>query len=223
MIFFDIDSTLLDHERAEKMAAIEFLKVNKEELKFNESDFVKLWLELSLQYFNKFLARELSFQEQRRMRMKELFGNNLSDRLADSKFNDYLSFYKENWVVYEDVIPCLEKLKKQGTSLGIISNGEYKQQMEKLETVNIHKYFDHVITSSQLGVSKPDITIFQQACHQANVNINECYYIGDRMETDAIPSKNAGMKGIWINRNDRTSHLDVHVIHSLNELDAIIN
>nr|WP_156291906.1 HAD family hydrolase [Oceanobacillus salinisoli] len=223
MIFFDIDGTLLNHERAEEAGAIEFLKEYKDELKLSGSDFVKIWYDLSDKYFEKFLEEELSFQEQRRMRMKELFGNHLTDEQADKKFNHYLMFYRQNWKVYEDVIPCLEQLKKQGNRLGIISNGDYHQQMEKLEGINIKGYFDCIITSSEIGVSKPNAAIFIEACNLAGVQINESPYIGDRLETDAIGSKNAGMKGIWLNRKDKTAHSDVIVIHQLSQLGVIIN
>ncbi|MFC0561167.1 HAD family hydrolase [Halalkalibacter alkalisediminis] len=223
MLFFDIDATLLDHEKAEEMGAIEFLKENNEELKLSASEFIKRWYELSDKYFEKFLSKELSFQEQRRMRIRELFGSHLNNEQADNKFNDYLKFYKGNWTVFEDVIPCLEQLKKQGNRLGVISNGDYNQQIEKLEGINISKYFDCIITSSEIGVSKPNATIFLEACNQADVPIHESYYIGDRLETDAIGSKNAGMKGIWLNRKEKTSHSDVIVIHSLSELGALIN
>lgn len=220
MLFFDIDATLLDHERAEEMGSIAFLKENRKELKFSRSEFVKRWYELSDKYFEKFLLKEISFQEQRRMRMKALFGSHLNNEQADNKFNAYVKYYKANWKAFDDVIPCLERLKRQGNRLGVISNGDYKQQIEKLESINIIKYFDCVITSSKIGVSKPNAAIFLKACDQANVSTHESYYVGDRLETDAIGSKNAGMKGIWLNRKDKTSHSDVIIIHSLSELSV---
>lgn len=221
MLFFDIDATLLDHERAEELGAIEFLKASNEQLNLSASEFVKLWHGLSDKYFEKFLLKELSFQEQRRMRIKELFGHQLSNEQVDQKFEDYLKFYKANWAAFEDVIPCLEQLKKQGNRLGVISNGDYHQQIEKLESINVKKYFDIIITSSVMGVSKPNPTIFIEASSQAGVPIHESYYIGDRLETDAIASQKAGMKGIWLNRKNKTSHSGVMVIHSLSELRAI--
>jgi putative hydrolase of the HAD superfamily len=223
LIFFDIDATLLDHERAEEMGAIEFLNENNEELKLSANEFAKRWYDLSDKYFGKFLANELSFQEQRRMRIRDLFGQHLNDDQADNKFNDYLKYYKKNWTVFEDVIPCLERLRMQGNRFGIISNGDYNQQIEKLDSIGILRYFDCIITSSKIGVSKPDAVIFLEACNHAAVDINDCYYIGDRLDTDAIGSTKAGMNGIWINRKDKTSHSDVIVIHSLSELEALVN
>nr|WP_241964573.1 HAD-IA family hydrolase [Paraliobacillus zengyii] len=134
------------------------------------------------------------------MRIKDLFGNDLNDEKADSKFNNYLGLYKNNWSIFKDVIPCLNQLKRLGYRLGIISNGDYNQQIEKLELINIHDFFDCIITSSEMGVAKPNPIIFQEACVQAKVQVHKSLYIGDRLETDAIGSKKAGMVGIWLNR-----------------------
>lgn len=223
MIFFDIDGTLLNHERAEKMGAMDFFKGNTDDLHLSENQFIRLWNTLSDKYFEKFLAKELSFQEQRRKRIKELFGHPLSNEQADNKFNDYLSLYKRNWVAFEDVAPCLKLLKQSGHRLGIISNGDYTQQIEKLNRLGIKEYFEIIVTSSNLGVAKPDANIFLGACKQGNIRVEESYYIGDRLETDAIGSRNAGMKGIWINRKDKTYHPDIIVIHSLSELKELVN
>jgi len=223
VIFFDIDATLLDHDRAEKMGAIDFFREYTDELQYSDTEFVKSWNSLSKKYFDKFLKKELSFQEQRRMRIKDLFGHHLSNEQADTKFDDYLSLYKRNWCAFGDVVPCLIQLKQLGFRLGIISNGDYVQQLEKLENIGINRYFDCIITSSEVGIAKPNASIFLEACNQANVQVHESYYVGDILETDAIGSKNAGMKGIWINRKDKTTHSDVSVIHSLHELEALVN
>ncbi|WP_096154164.1 MULTISPECIES: HAD family hydrolase [Bacillus] len=222
MIFFDIDGTLLDHDKAEKNGAIDFLRNYKNEIECSENEFVERWFTLSNKYFEKFLAKEMSFQEQRRMRIKDLFGHHLSDKQADTKFNNYLELYKSNWSAFEDVIPCLEKLKQQGYHLGIISNGDYNQQVEKLERIRIQHFFDCIITSSEIGVAKPNPIIFQEACVQANVSFYESYYIGDRLEVDAIGSTDAGLVGVWINRKNNTTHKGVKVIHSLDELTLLV-
>jgi putative hydrolase of the HAD superfamily len=160
LIFFDIDATLLDHERAEKLGSLDFFKGHIDNLHLSENQFIRLWKTLPDKYFEKFLAKELSFQEQRRMRIKDLFGHHLSNEQADNKFNDYLSLYKRNWSAFKDVAPCLKLLKQSGHRLGIISNGDYTQQIEKLNRIGIKEYFDIIVASSELGVAKPDANIF---------------------------------------------------------------
>jgi putative hydrolase of the HAD superfamily len=221
MIFFDIDGTLLDYDHAERKGMLDFFEPYKHLFTFDEKEAIELWKQLSNKYFEQFLARQLSFQEQKRLRMKELFnegGINLTNQEADEKFEKYLQLYKENWIAYSDVIEVLNDLRQKNYSLGIITNGDYQQQIEKLQRIGIENYFDSVITSSEVGVAKPDKSIFIEASNRTNKTIENCYYIGDRLDTDALGSKKAGMTSIWLNRIDTQHHPDVIVIRSLSEL-----
>ena len=203
MIFFDIDGTLLDYKLAEKNGILDFFSEHNHIFSGEELEASKLWNPISEQYFNQFLSNKLSFQEQQRLRMMDLFqkyGIHLTNEEADQKFKLYLTLYEENWTVYEDVIDVLENLKQKGYLLGIISNGDYDQQIEKLSYLNIIHYFNSVIASSRVGVAKPNIAIFQVASMKAKCRVQDCYYIGDRLETDALSSKNADMHGIWLDR-----------------------
>jgi putative hydrolase of the HAD superfamily len=222
LIFFDLDATLLDHEQAETLGALDFYKRHSTHLHISENEFIKLWSFYSDMYFGKFLSNELSHQDQRRMRIKEFFGQHLSNEECDCKYNDYLISYQENWTVFSDVIPCLKQLKKSGERLGIISNGEYVQQIEKLKRIGIKDYFDVIVTSSKVGIPKPNTEIFLEACKNGNVEVKESYYVGDKLEIDALGSRQAGMKGIWLNRKGTATHPDVIVINSLGELIELI-
>ncbi|KAA0762966.1 HAD family hydrolase [Bacillus sp. SH5-2] len=225
MIFFDIDGTLLDYDTAESKGIIDFFQTYHTIFSGNELDATKIWHELSEEYFNKFLSKELSFQEQQRMRMYHLFktyGVNLSPRESQQRFNQYIELYKNNWTAFEDVLYTLQSLQQRGHSLGIISNGDYEQQIEKLTALNILQYFKYIFTSSELGISKPDPEMFHRSVLQSNLEMSDCYYIGDRLETDAISSTAAGMQGIWLNRNSSLQKYDVSTIHSLYEVLEII-
>ncbi|MDH4420054.1 MULTISPECIES: HAD family hydrolase [Bacillus] len=225
MVFFDIDGTLLDYDTAEKNGISHFFQKYKDIFSGNELEAMKLWHELSEEYFNKFLSKELSFQEQQWVRMYHLFkafGVNLSPWESQHRFKQYIELYKNNWTPFEDVHYTLQTLQQGGHLLGIISNGDYEQQVEKLTALNILQYFKYIFTSSEIGISKPDPVIFQRAVLQSNLAIKDCYYVGDRLETDAISSTTAGMHGIWLNRNNSLQKYDIPTIRSLHEILAII-
>lgn len=52
--------------------------------------------------------------------------------------------------------------------------------------------------------------------------MKDCYYIGDRLETDAISSTAAGIQGVWLNRDNLQLNCDVPTICSLHEFLTII-
>ncbi|CAI8727581.1 MULTISPECIES: HAD family hydrolase [Bacillus] len=225
MIFFDIDGTLLDYDYAEKQGIIDFFHTQREFSHLEPKPLIELWNRISSEYFQLFLDGSLSFQEQKQKRMKRIFKKvNLTilNEEADQKFGLYLQHFQRNWTVYNDVRKCLDFLKNKGFELGIISNGDYNQQVHKLKQIGIHHYFSHIITSSQVGVAKPDSKIFKEAAIRMNQDTKECYYVGDRLDTDAVGSKNAGMTGIWINRIDDKKHKDIITIHSLSQLEKAI-
>lgn len=106
IIFFDIDGTLLDHDYAEREGILAFFRTNNS-FSFTPQQSIETWKQLSEKYFNKFLANKMSFQEQKRSRMIDLFKKvemNLTAREADDQFEVYLSLYQKNWKVYPDVV-----------------------------------------------------------------------------------------------------------------------
>ena len=222
MIFFDLGGTLFDQDKAEKLAAIRFFKENLTDLQVDAKEF----LDIEEIYCNNFPISSLkgvSTLERNRKLMKDLFGHHISNEVADQKINDFIKLYKQNWIPFDDVIPCLEQLKSKNYNLGIISNGDYDRQIDKLNSLGIKNYFDVITICNQKGLAKPNKHIFLAACNEANIKPEQAYYIGDNLVYDAIASKYCGMNGIWLNRKNRTTYDDLNVIHSLNELINIID
>ena len=58
------------------------------------------------------------------------YGINLSPLESQHRFKQYIELYKSNWTAFEDVHYTLQTLQQGGHSLGIISNGDYEQQVE---------------------------------------------------------------------------------------------
>lgn len=225
MIFFDLDGTLLDHKSSELLGVEAFYEEFKNYFRVEKQIFYKFWCQISDKYFNRYLKGELTFDEQRIERIKELFGYSnikLTDEDAMIKFKKYLSNYEDNWKPYDDVSSCLKYLSRQ-YRLGIISNGELNQQSLKLEKMNIKKYFSDIITAGEIGISKPNIELFSIACSRVNEEPQECYYIGDDLHIDIIPCKDVGMHGIWLNRKQEKLNINnIEMIYSLSDLINIL-
>jgi putative hydrolase of the HAD superfamily len=222
MIFFDLDETLFDFKTAENLGINAFYFESGYNIKLNENEFYNLWCTIGKKHFDRYLREELSFRELQTERVKDVLISSagilgIIDDEAYAAYLIYLRNYENNWKPFDDVIPCLERLK--GYRLGIISNGDLTQQKLKLEKLGIAHYFEIIVTSGDIGVAKPHVKIFEIACQRAGVKPYDCFYIGDNLETDILPCKAIGMKGIWLNRrNDRTEIDDVITINTLFEL-----
>ena len=223
MIFFDIDETLMNHKLALTNAAKKFYKQFGElSSLYNEASFPDIWNEITENVMQLFFQKKISYQEQRRLRLRKIFQKEIVDKEADEMFNYYLKFYKKNWTLFDDVIPCLDYFSDK--KLGIISNGDKNQQRKKLRDLDIFDRFKIVTISTDINVHKPHKELFYHACKLANEKVENCFYIGDNFEIDIIGANNAGMKGIWLNRiNCKTVDKDIIQINSLNELKNKIN
>ena len=226
MLFFDIDGTLFDHPAAEKAGALGFLDTRRTMFSMATQDFLELWSQLTEKYYQLYLQGSLSFREQRRERVRELYnlaGCKITADAAEQAFQDYLDHYRRAWTVYPDVIPCLSRLKHLG--LGVITNGDHEQQTAKLKQIGIEQFFSVIITSGDTGYAKPDRRIFRAACAKANCEPAHCYYIGDLYEVDYLGSNAAGLNAIWLSRTGQpvpSGHSSVQQVTSLTELPELI-
>ncbi len=224
MIFFDIDRTLLDHQQAQDKAAELFLQQFPSLCFKSPEEFSQYWQTVAEKHLATFLCGEINFVEQRRQRIQEIFRvteSSLADDEIDRRFAIYLQYYEENWMLFDDVLPCLNSLSSH--RLGIISNGNTPQQIKKLTQTGIIDRFDIVVVSEEAGASKPSPDIFRTACHRAAVAAKQCSYIGDNLQTDALAAQAAGMRGIWLNRGESSERqIVIPQIKNLDELAAII-
>lgn len=218
MILFDIDDTLFNNTGAEIRAAQRFYRKTPGLEHFaGQDDFVNLWRAATETYLQKFIDGELTFQEQRRLRLRDIFGRHINAEEADALFERYLGYYEDSWELFPDVIHCLDRLAPLG--LGIISNGNSGQQLQKLRDLGILARFDTVVVSEDIGIAKPDPRIFIHACRQASQKASVCCYVGNKLETDAQAAASAGLAGIWLNRNGSRSRQSS--IREITTLDAL--
>ena len=224
VIFFDIDDTLLDNTKAERLAAEAFQRDHRELFPESPQEFVARWGQITQRHVQRYLVGEITFQGQRRARLQELFKRHrtIDDDEADKLFASYLKQYEENWRLFPDVKPCLKDLS--GITMGIISNGDSEQQRQKLTSLDISDCFDIVAISGDIGISKPDSGIFHAACQAANESPEACWYVGDNFQADILGSRQVGMRGVWLNRSGNESAIDDSYISisSLVELKAVV-
>lgn len=201
MIFFDLDDTLMDFKKAEYLAIQAFYNQFLDKFNQTEDQFYEDWCKVGLTHFERFLRGELTYEQQKIERMIGLLSGTDIDINPDSAldyFQIYLNHFEDNWHLFNDVISCLESLKDH--RLGIITNGDSVQQRQKLKSLGILDYFQVIVVSGDIGVSKPNPEIFIQACKLAQVQPTECFFIGDSMEADVQACEKINMNGIWLNR-----------------------
>lgn len=101
---------------------------------------------------------------------------------------------------YDDAIPCLERLRGL-YRLGVIANqpGEVRAAMAR---DGMAGFFEVWGISDELGVGKPDPTLFELAARGAGVAPADAVMVGDRLDYDVRPAKRVGMRAIWMLRGE---------------------
>lgn len=113
----------------------------------------------------------------------------------------------------------LDYLKDKNYTLGVISNNDGTTE-EKCEEVGIKDYFDFIGDSTNLGLIKPDIKIFNYALEKLMLSKEDVIHIGDLFGSDVMGGLNAGIDVIWLNhRNldgfEEGNYLEVRDLESI--------
>jgi putative hydrolase of the HAD superfamily len=121
--------------------------------------------------------------------------------LADQLSVIYPHERRSRYVPFPDARPCLDRLAAD-YRLGVVTNGPYDLQCAKLDASELMGYFRAVLISRQVGILKPDPRIFALALDQLGTGPQDSVFIGDTPKTDIVGAHAAGMRAIWLNRDN---------------------
>jgi FMN hydrolase / 5-amino-6-(5-phospho-D-ribitylamino)uracil phosphatase len=98
-------------------------------------------------------------------------------------------------VLYEDVLPGLERLKER-FRLFTASNGN-----ADLTRIGLAHFFERSLNARQVGALKPDPALFHKVIEGTDLEPQQVVYVGDDPALDVVGARAAGMCPIWINRD----------------------
>jgi len=123
-----------------------------------------------------------------------------------------------NYVLFDDVLPAINLLKKRGMVLGIISNLSRSLDGQCSE-LGLTPHIDFALTSFEVGSEKPHPPIFLAALERAGVSASEVIHVGDQYHADVIGARGAGIKPLLLDRNGFWEEVrDCPRIRSLGEI-----
>ncbi len=103
---------------------------------------------------------------------------------------------RNNVKLYDDVLLFLEESQKN-YQLVALSNGN-----ADVNAIGIGKYFSRTFSPADMGTSKPDPAMFYYVFDQMSIEADSVLHIGDEPKTDVLGAAAAGVRCIWINRNN---------------------
>ena len=201
-LFFDLDETLIDIKKAQNIAIESLFNLYNFDKRTKLDAFIKKWDDLTDFHYKFYTTKQISYEEQRRRRIIDLFKTYDITLLSEpiDIYNIYLKEFENAWTVYDDVIDTLQELKSNNYILGVISNGDYNQQVQKMQKVGIYEMFDYINTSSQFKYSKPDPKIYETIFKMHNIAYDNICFVGNSYKKDILPCRQLGIKTILIDR-----------------------
>ncbi len=127
--------------------------------------------------------------------------------------------------LYPDARPCLSELKRLGYLIGLAGN-QPETAEAALHAMNVPA--DIIASSARWGVEKPSPAFFARIIAEAKCSAAEIAYVGDRLDNDVIPARDAGMKAIFLIRGlwgeDHAKRPEAELAHAkLTTLDDLPN
>ena len=121
----------------------------------------------------------------------------------------------------KNTIHFLNHIKKH-FEVGIITNGSTQRQRAKIINTNLNNYFDTIIISEEVGLSKPDKRIFELALNKLDVQPEDVLFVGDDLEKDIAGPQNANIKGIWFNPHRITNKTEIKPYSEIDTFDSLL-
>ena len=187
LMLFDLDNTLIDRDRAFRAWAASFLA--DRDLPPSCLD----WL----------VTLDGGGYVGRRVLMRaavEHFG--LSEEVEP-----LLEEYREHLVQAVECpsahLDALQSAREAGWTIGIVSNGDTKPQLAKMERTGLADLVDGWIISEEADCAKPDPRIFRLAAERCGVRPDSgwpgnSWMVGDHPPADIAGARLTGLRSVWL-------------------------
>ena len=158
------------------------------------------------------------------------FGSVLNQLIPDPEHQDFVRksgrYPKELEKPYPDAERLLISLAGK-YQLGVIANQPDGTEA-RLRNYGLLSFFSVIISSTELGISKPDLEIFRVALREAGCKSEEAVMIGDRIDNDIVPARMLGMTTIRFGTGRHAKqqprswgeapHVDVRTVDELGQM-----
>ena len=222
-ILFDIDDTLLDFNKDQKIAfkeAMNHIGYKCTDKMYEEYNIINLEMwemlnngKITLQEV--FVKRFIVFFERYGIKQNA------------QQFNNILTYsFQKTGTLIKGTKEILEQINEKKYELVITSNGPKDQQYHRLKNAKIHKYFSKIFISEEIGYNKPDKNFFDIVFKNIeNKEKSKILIVGDSISSDIKGGNRVGIDTCWYNakeKENKTDTLPNYTIKDFKDLLKII-
>lgn len=134
------------------------------------------------------------------------------------------------FTAFADAVPALRALRERGLRLVAVSNWDCSLPLW-LDSAGMGVLLDGVVSSAEVGASKPSPAVFHAALETAGVEADEAVHVGDSMANDVKGARAAGIRAVLLARDENqegrphrglAAPARVECVRSLEELVSLI-
>lgn len=221
-VFLDVDDTLLDFHKAERIAVARAFQESGVE---PTEGVINRYSQVNRLHWEMLERGELTRQEVLVQRFTALFrelGIQADGEACQELYEEYLCI---GHYFIDGAQELLEYLAPK-YRLFLASNGTARVQDARLKSSGIGKYMENIFISERIGADKPTAEFFSRCFAQIpGFDPQKAIMIGDSLTSDILGGKNAGMRTCWFNPQGAPRRPGIepdYELRSLHELNAIL-
>ena len=201
-LFLDLDDTILDFHKAERIAISKTIREFGVE---PTEEILELYHGINKWHWEQLELGTLTREQVLVNRFGVLF-----ERLGrDVDAPGCAKVYEKNLSTGHWFLPgaeeAVEALSKK-YRLFLASNGTASVQKGRMTSANLYRFFEKVFVSQELGYNKPAPEFFQKAAEQIpGFDPEKAMMVGDSLSSDIKGGINAGIKTVWVNPGHKAS------------------
>ena len=221
-LFLDLDDTILDFHRAERVALSKTLEAFG--LEPTEQVLSRYHL-INRQHWERLERGELTRAQVLQGRFEVLFRELGQPVDAAAVTRAYERSLGIGHYFLPGAQEAVQRLS-QKYRLFLASNGTASVQHSRLTSAGLYPYFEKVFVSQEIGFNKPSKEYFD-ACFSKipGFERSKALMVGDSLTSDILGGIQAGMKTCWVNPNHQSPRADIpadYEIESITQLEALL-
>lgn len=216
IILFDADDTLFDFKKSEREAVKNtMLEFN---IEYDENYHLKIYQDINTAIWKDF-ETGLITQEVLKVERFRRLSDSLKIKFDADKFaNVYILNLAKASFLYDGSLELVRTLHKN-YKLAIITNGLKYVQDNRIKKSIIAEYFEAIVVSEEVKVSKPNSKIFGHALKGLeHINKSKILMVGDSLTSDIQGGINFGIDTCWYNPNGMENKTQIKPTYEISNL-----
>ena len=220
-LLFDVDRTLLDFNKSEKIA----LKKTLEDFGFFYNEQIRdRYAAINHYYWGEFEKGTMEKQKILTARFEDLFRE--FGFLGDSV--EFDRYYRNELSKIAELIDGADKLlirlRQKGYQIYYVTNGTREVQWPRLKKSGLEKLADGIFISEEIGFQKPEKAYFEIVFSKIpDFKLEDAVIIGDSLTSDILGGINMGIDTVWYNPDGEENTYGYPVTYEISDLAELEN